>query len=373
MPVILLALLCILAPVAARAQTPCDTPPTSDDWPVATPEALGLDPATLCAVAPRLASWPQSDIHAVLVIRHGKLAYEHYFAGPDETLGRSAGTITFTAETKHDLRSIEKSVTALTLGIVLAQGRLPGLDAPILPQLPAYADLRSAEKDRITLRHLLTMSQGLAWDEDIPYTDPANSENQMDFAPDPVRYALSRPVAAPPGTIWNYSTASATIIAALLRQATGQPLDALARAELFTPLGITDVEWAHLPSGQVSPYGLRMRPRDLAKLGQLVLNHGAWNGKQIVPADWIEAATSPQIQGQQLYFYGFQFWLGRSFVQGKQVDWSAAVGLGGQRLFIVPALGLVVLVHAGLYNSPLQGAVPLIILNRFVLAAVKTP
>ena len=116
-----------------------------------------------------------------------------------------------------------------------------------------------------------------------------------------------------------------------------------------------------------------MRPRDLAKLGQLVLNHGAWNGKQIVPADWIEAATSPQIQGQQLYFYGFQFWLGRSFVQGKQVDWSAAVGLGGQRLFIVPALGLVVLVHAGLYNSPLQGAVPLIILNRFVLAAVKTP
>jgi len=90
-----------------------------------------------------------------------------------------------------------------------------------------------------------------------------------------------------------------------------------------------------------------------------------------VPADWIAAATSPQINGQGLYFYGYQFWLGRSFVQGRAIDWAAGVGYGGQRLFVVPALDLVVLVHAGLYSSPLQASVPLTILNRYVLEAAR--
>jgi CubicO group peptidase (beta-lactamase class C family) len=246
------------------------------------------------------------------------------------------------------------------------------VDQAVLPQFPDYADLRSPQRDQITLRHLLTMSQGLAWDEDLPYSNPANSEIRMDSSSDPVRYALSQPIVTPPGAVYNYSGGSATIIAALLRKSTGQTLDALARTELFEPLGITDFEWTHFASGDpVAASGLRMRPRDLAKIGQLVLDHGAWNGKQIVPADWIAAATSPQINGQQLYFYGYQFWLGRSLLQGREIDWAAGVGYGGQRLFIVPALDLVVLVHAGLYSSSMQSSVPLGILNRYVLAAVR--
>jgi CubicO group peptidase (beta-lactamase class C family) len=378
MPAILLVLLFVLAPLAANAQSnpkpSCGSPAVAEDgWQVASPDAVGLDPATICGIGPRFKAWAAADIHSVLVIRDGKLVYEQYFSGADEKLGEPAGIVTFDAATKHDLRSIEKSVAALVLGIILKQGRMAGIDAPVLPQLPEYADLRSPLKDQITLRHLLTMSQGLAWNEDLPYNDPANSETQMDFSPDPVRYALSQPVEAPPGTVWNYSTGSVTILAALLRKATGQPLDALARTELFEPLGITDFEWAHLPSGDLAPYGLRMRPRDLAKLGQLVLNHGAWKGKQIVPADWIATATSPQINGQQLYFYGFQFWLGRSLVRGQEIDWAAGVGYGGQRLFIVPALDLVVLIHAGLYTSSMQSWVPLIVLNRYVLEAVNRP
>jgi CubicO group peptidase (beta-lactamase class C family) len=378
MPALLLVLLFVLAPLAANAQSNpepgCGPPAVAEDgWQVASLDAVGLDPATICGIGPRFKAWATADIHSVLVIRHGKLVYEQYFTGADEKLGEAAGIVTFDAATKHDLRSIEKSVAALVLGIILKQGRMTGIDAPVLPQLPEYADLRSPQKDQITLRHLLTMSQGLAWNEDLPYSDPENSETQMDVSPDPVRYALSQPVVAPPGTVWNYSTGSVTILAALLRKATGQPLDALARAELFEPLGITDYEWAHVPSGDLAPYGLRMRPRDLAKLGQLVLNHGAWNGKQIVPADWLAAATSPQINAQQLYFYGFQFWLGRSLVRGQEIDWAAGVGYGGQRLFIVPALDLVVLIHAGLYTSSMQSWVPLIVLNRYVLEAVNGP
>ena len=117
--------------------------------------------------------------------------------------------------------------------------------------------------------------------------------------------------------------------------------------------------------------GLRMLPRSLIKLGQLVLNRGAWDGKQIVSPAWIDASITPQIQGPQLYFYGYQWWLGRSLVNQHQVDWAVGYGLGGQRLFVLPQLDMVVLVMAGLYHSDTQSVGPLVALNRFALAAVR--
>ena len=86
-------------------------------------------------------------------------------------------------------------------------------------------------------------------------------------------------------------------------------------------------------------------------------------------ASYVDAAIAPQINGQGLFFYGYQFWLGRSFVSEREIDWAAAVGLGGQRIFVVPALDLVAVVTAGLYNDNLQGSVPFVILNRYVLPA----
>ena len=147
----------------------------------------------------------------------------------------------------------------------------------------------------------------------------------------------------------------------------------LAHDLLFAPLGIEEVEWVRFPAtGEpIAASGLRLLPRDFAKIGQLVLAHGAWQGKQIAPAAFVEEATTPHINGQQLYFYGYQFWLGRSFVHGREIDWSAAVGLGGQRIFIVPALDLVTVVNAGLYHSPMQASVPLMLLNRYVLPAAR--
>jgi CubicO group peptidase (beta-lactamase class C family) len=379
MPAIVIALLLLLAPLAVHAQSgpppDCGTPvATEDGWQVATPETAGFDPATLCGIGRRFKSWTEANVHAVLVIRHGKLVYERYFTGADERLGHSLGTVAFDAATRHDLRSITKSVTALLLGIAIGKGLIAGVDQPVLGQFPEYADLRSPENDRITLPDFLTMSQGLTWNEDISYTDPANSEIQMDNAPDPLRYIFSRPTETRSGQMFNYSGASAVIIGRLLRRATGQPLDQFARAELFEPLGITDFGWGSMASGEpAAASGLRLRPRDLAKIGQLVLDHGAWHGKQVVPADWIAAATAPHINASLLWFYGYQFWLGRSFLHGRELDWVEGRGLGGQRLYIVPDLDLVVLVHAGLYRSAIQGAVPLTVLNRFVLQALKEP
>jgi CubicO group peptidase (beta-lactamase class C family) len=182
---------------------------------------------------------------------------------------------------------------------------------------------------------------------------------------------LSQEVVAPAGEVYNYSGGSAALIQAVLKEATGKALDILAHDLLFAPLGIEQVEWVRYPAtGEpVAASGLRLLPRDFTKLGQLVLAHGAWQGEQVVPALFVEQATTPHINGPQLYFYGYQFWLGRSFVQGREIDWSAAVGLGGQRIFVVPALDLVAVVNAGLYRSRMQAWVPLVVLNRYVLTA----
>ncbi|HEX3860876.1 MAG TPA: serine hydrolase [Stellaceae bacterium] len=358
------------APAWAQDAAGCGSPPVrSDGWLVAAPEQAGMDAKILCGIGPRFAAWPDANAHAVLVARHGKLVYERYFAGADQIWGQPIGTVTYDAEKRHDLRSITKSVTSLLVGIALDHGWLKSLDAPVLSFLPEFSDLSDPDKEHITLRHLLTMSSGLAWDESRPYSDPTNSERQMDAAADPYRYALAQPMAAPPGTIYNYCGCSAALLEDIIQQTASRPLDGIAKEFLFDPLGISDVEWTRFPNGDVLAHGgLRLRARDLAKLGQLVLKRGDWNGRRIVSTAWIDQATAPQINGESIYFYGYQWWLGRSLIARKEIDWIAGFGYGGQRLYIVPKQDLVVVVYSGAYGAP--PLVGNIVLNQYVLPAL---
>lgn len=358
---------------AACAQTACGVPVDQPDgWATAAPASVGLDPDRLCKLGQRFEEWKEADVHAILVARHGKLVFERYYSGLDQRWGAPPAQVAFGPKVPHDLRSITKSVVALLTGVAIDKGWVKDVDQPVLSLLPEYADLSTPEKQRITLRSLLTMSAGLEWSEDRPYDDPANSETRMDESVDPCRFVLEQPVAYPAGSVWTYSGGSAALIACVLRRATGKSLDELARAALFEPLGVTSADWARYPrTGEpVAASGLRLAPRDTLKFGQLVLDKGAWQGKPVVPASWIEAATTPQINGPGAIFYGYQFWLERSLVAGREIDWIAGVGYGGQRLFIVPSLDLTVLVHAGLYASRMQEWVGTVVLNRYVLPAV---
>ena len=363
----------LMACGAVRAESACGVPnERPDGWETAAPASVGVDPEALCKLARRFADWREANIHAILAARRGKLIFEQYYPGSDQHWGASTADVAFGPSVPHDLRSITKSVVALLLGVAIDKGWVHDIDQPVLSLLPDYADLRTPEKERITLRHLLTMSSGLAWSEDLPYADPANSETRMDTSTDPCRFVLEQPVSYSPGAVWTYSGGSAALIACVLRKATGKTIDDLARANLFDPLGISDVDWARYPKtgDPVPASGLRLLPRDTLKFGQLVLDKGAWRGKQIVPASWIETAVTPQINGPGSAFYGFQFWLERSLIAGHEVDWIGGVGYGGQRLYIVPSLDLTVLVHAGLYASPMQQWIGNVVLNRFVLPAV---
>ena len=368
-----IAILLCLAPATAAAESGCAAPrDLGDGWRIAAPAEQGLDPALLCAIGPRFEAWTQANAHAVLVVRHGVLVYERYFAGEDEAWGWPLGRVAFDAATKHELRSITQSVTSLVVGIAVERGWIKDLDTPVFSYFPEHADLRTPEKDRLTVRHLLTMSAGFAWNENLPYSNPANSERLMTMAKDRVRFILEQPLAAPPGTVYNYSGGATELLSAILLKTSGRSLDAIAKEALFEPLGIAELFWVRYPDGQpVAASGLRLRPRDIAKIGQLVLMRGAWQGKQIVPAAWIADAIAPQINGDGLFFYGYQFWLGRSLVGRREIDWAAGVGYGGQRLFIVPSQDLVVVVTAGLYRQAFQWAVGSTVLNRHVLPAVK--
>jgi CubicO group peptidase (beta-lactamase class C family) len=363
-----------LAQDARPAPATCGAPvATEDGWSIATPAESGFDPAALCQWSEQRIATPRDNIHALLLVRHGKLVFEQYFTGDDEQWGRPLGQVTYDRTMLHDMRSVSKTVTSLLVGIALAQQQLASLDQSIFDFFPEYPDLRTPDKMRITLRHLLTMAMGLDWDETrTPYSDPNNSERRMNRAVDPYRYVLSEPVVTPPGAKYNYSGGATALLGAVVHKATGQRLDEFARTVLFEPLGITDVDWVQLPNGEpAAASGLRLKPRDVAKIGQLVLAHGLWHGRQIVPRDYLDEATAPQIQGAGVFFYGYQMWVGRSLVHKREIDWAAGVGLGGQRVFVIPSLDLVVVMTAGLYTSPLQGTLILDILNDVVLPAVR--
>jgi CubicO group peptidase (beta-lactamase class C family) len=344
------------------------------DWIIADPEGAGLRREPLRDLAAWLDSVGQANIHSVLVARHGKLAFEHYRAGEDECWGEPLGTVAHGPDSKHDLRSVTKSVVSLLFGIALDRKLIRDIDDPVIDWFPQYSDLRTPEKERITLRYLLTMSAGLEWNENVPFSNPKNSEMRMISSADQYRYVLEQPVAAPGGQVWNYNSGGTLLLEAVVAKAAGGALDQVAHEFLFEPLGIADFAWTkNSISGIPEVGGLRLRSRDLAKIGQLVLNGGAWHGRQIVSQKWVQESTAAHIGPAHLtYFYGYQWWLGRSLIAGREVPWICAMGHGGQRIFAAPTLDLVAVVTGGLYADPVNGLLPLILFNRYVLRAVAS-
>jgi CubicO group peptidase (beta-lactamase class C family) len=372
------AMLLLAASVTARGQTSmaCGTPtPLDDGWTIASPESVGLDSARLCTIAARLKEI-EANVHAVVIVRHGKLVFERYFSGPDERWD-VAGQYDFDATTKHDMRSASKSMISLLVGIAIDRKLIASAEEPVVKFFPECAAVKSPGWDQVTLRHLLTMSSGMQWDENRGWNDPKNDELHLGIEPDPIRYILSKPIAKPPDAVWTYNGGGTDLLGGILERVSGKPLEAFAREVLFQPLGITDFEWRNYPrNGKVaSAVGLRVRPRDAAKIGQLVLNRGAWGGKQIVSPDWIEQSVRPRFQAigyfSGLFFYGQQWWLGRSIAREKEVKWIAAMGSGGQRLFIVPDRDLVVMTSSGLYFRPGQGDGALDMMTNYILPAVR--
>jgi len=339
-------------PVYADPRDSRGVPVARDDgWPVVSvnDETL-VDRDALCGIADRLVA-SNANVHAVLVARGGKLVFERYFKGSDEINGLRVGSVTFDADTPHNIKSATKSVASLALGIAIDRGLIRSVNEPIFSFFPELSDLRSPEKERIQLVHALTMTMGLKWVEAVPSNEDDNDESRMHMASDPCRYVLGLPATAQPGQEYFYNTGALTLVSAIIRKTTGRTLDEFARETLFQPLGITSVEWVRVKGDSDAGGGLRLRPRDMAKIGQLVLAGGRWNNSQIVSTAWIETSMAPKIEATSGQFYGYLWFLGRSLPHGREVHWAGALGRGGQSIRVVPELDLVVVVTAGYYQD----------------------
>jgi len=349
---------------------PCALPQADAEWSVSAPEAAGFDAEALCRVLREVAAGTD-NIHAIVVERRGALVAELYRSGRDRPLSVRYGfnnlfgvPTHFDADTLHDTRSVSKSVVSLLFGIALAKGRVPSVDTSVLELQPAVSP-PWAGLHRVTIAQLLSMSSGLDWAEwgrGLMTSD----EIRLYWKFDQDRFALERPLAAEPGKTFNYNGGGTTVLANALVRLSGKPLTELAREDLFAPLGIKHFEWTEDVHGRALPFaGLRLRPRDMLKLGRLVNSRGMWRGRQVVPADWIAESLRPRVSTGMKFLslngkpmaYGYQWWLGQVAWGGRELDWAIALGNGGERIFVVPDLELSVVLTAGDYDEvPIHGA-----------------
>jgi CubicO group peptidase (beta-lactamase class C family) len=320
------------------------------EWPAATPESQNLSSSVLAGYHDRIAAGEFGQVHSLLVIRHGFLVSEAYFREWD-------------GDDLHPAFSVTKSVTSALVGIARGQGEMPELDTPVRTLLPEYAFVAnpSPAKNAITLDDVLTMRAGLEWNEfGYGYTDPRNPVREMHASLDWLKFVLDLPMAWWPGTHYNYSTGYTTLLAGVLRNTTGMEASEYAALHLFGPLGIAAWDWNHSPRGLTDTGGgLSLRPRDMAKFGQLFLQQGLWRGAPVVPADWVALSTMAHVDLGGGWGYGYQ-WRRMPGTPGDNSSFPFAWGWGGQFVFVVPAVDMVVVSTAGNYLNEAGGALSFI-------------
>jgi len=349
---------------------------TDDGWQTASLVDVGIDPIKISRMlgfiyhgdksGDSLSRWDgefkYQNIHGILIVKDGLLVFEEYFYH-------------YYRENRHNLASVTKSITSLLVGAAIDQGYLDGVEEKVLPYFPEYLPLQQSDerKESITVEDLLTMRHGLACDD----WDPASpAYYKKDFPwdqPDAIKAILNMAMEALPGSQYSYCSPSTVILGAILAKATGMSVPRFAEQYLLDPLGAGFSTWMSLPGGYTDTAGSsEMRPRDMARVGLLVLRNGNWNGEQIIPEDWIRRSTQEQVS---LEFneawgngYGYLWWLSDVQIGSTPVHSFAASGFGGQVIAVFPDLDMVIVITGGNYEND-EGQ-PFQIMERFILPAV---
>ena len=332
------------------------------EWAQSTPEKVALDEGTLASLDADLKSGRYPLVDSFAVFRCGKEVfarkYPHDYAqiyGKEaKTRGPLNARLTgpynyfdpawhpyYHGTELHSMQSVSKTVSSVIIGIAMLRGDFKaGLDTPVLKYFDV-ARVKNVDerKRRMTLRHVLTMTAGLAWTEDVPYDDPRSDSSLMEATDDWVQYVIDKPMAAEPGTVFDYSSGVSELLAHIFLKETGQDIDSYGEKYLFKPLRIEHF-WKKTPMGVVDTEGgLYLRGEDLAKIGYLYLHDGAWNGKQMVSKEWVAESVAPFIQAEEDYKYGYKWWL-LPRKDSQQFVWMAR-GFGGQNLMVFPEEGLI--------------------------------
>jgi CubicO group peptidase (beta-lactamase class C family) len=310
-----------------------------DGWPTGSLAQAHIEPemiAQLMHSILRQSGDPGSNItHGILMARHGRIVLEEYFWG-------------YRAELAHGISSCTKSLTSMLAGIASDRGQLELADY-VYMHFGDYPDTRwIKEQYQITVEQLLSMDAGVDWNEDVPYDDPRNSTRPLLETDDPTSFILSRPLASEPGATFKYNSALPMLAGTLLTRVVHEPIERFAARNLLGPLGIKNYRWVRSRDGSVlAAGGFSMLPRDMLKLGQLMLNGGAWRNHRILSEAWVRTSTARHTPADQ-YAYGMYWHL----ITPTQWQWSGqsgylAAGQGGQFIIVIPQLDLVAVITSG--------------------------
>ncbi|MEQ6119771.1 serine hydrolase [Reichenbachiella sp. MALMAid0571] len=309
-----------------------------DGWETGSLQSLEVDSTLIYALFNKL-QIEEHKVHSVLLVKHGKIIIEEYFGGNS-------------VEVSHDLRSVTKSIISILMGIAIDKGFVGSVDDPISKYIEKPGPNKNLDdrKKSITIKHLLTMSTGLDcndWDK-----KSKGQEDKIYKKDDWLQYFMDLPLVNEPGAVSNYCTMCAVMTAEIISRTSGMTIDEFAKQYLFIPLGITTVNWGHTSNKVVMPSGKRlyMTARDMAKIGQLLLNNGTWNEEQIVPDEWLRQSTTSRtkITGMD---YGYLWWIIPFKVNDKTIKAYAATGNGGQYIMVFPESDMVAVFTGGAYNS----------------------
>ena len=334
------------------------------DWPIAAPHSQLMNTDSLRAFDEAIASGKYGHVDAMIVTRHGKLVYQKKYAHDyDKIYGDAAakrGGLNqldpgsqynyynpwwhpfYRRGELHSLQSVTKTITSVLIGVATARKEFPDLSTTVL----SFFDTTQVSniddrKRKLTIRHLLTMTAGFEWNENLSYSDPRNDCTQMEASFDWIKFVIDKPMAAEPGQSFNYNSGASQLLSYIFRHATGKDIEEYASLYLFSPLGINQYFWKRIPTGLADTEGgLYLAATDLAKIYYLYLKDGNWNGKQLVTAEWVKASVTPAITVGRAVKYGYKWWLYEYGNDNQKFVWAGS-GFGGQLPIIIPEYDIV--------------------------------
>lgn len=331
---------------------------TDDGWEVSSLASQNIDASRIENLVRNIQKDP-GNLHSVLIIRNNRLVLESYFNG-------------WSRDRLHDLRSASKSVNSILVGIAIDKNYIADVHQTVLDFFPEYESFRNELKDKIEIEHVLTMTSGLKWNQSTyPNEDDRNDEGVMERGDNWLRYVLSRDMAQTPGKTFVYNSGCSVLLAGIIKKSTGDHADVFAEKHLFNPLGITNYFWRKQSDGLCNAaWGLSLRPRDMAKIGQLFLDNGKWKGNQVISADWVSASTTtfPGTERDN-DGYGYQWWTTKYTINNVERWTFSAAGNGGQYIFVIPDMNAVVVFTGGNY-APRNQHQPFVFLRNIILPAM---
>jgi CubicO group peptidase (beta-lactamase class C family) len=311
---------------------------TNDGWETSSLIKEGIDSKYFERLMVDIFGGAYKDIHSIVVVKNGNLVFEEYFSGNHRN-------------SMHVMASATKSVTSILVGIALDKKMITNVNRKTYELLAnCKGNKWIDERYEITLKDLLTMTAGIEWlgsDSHIPLSDPRNDASRLYHSYDPIKYTLEKQLIEQPGSRYNYSTGVSTVLGEIIKEASGLKPDEFAAKFLFDPLGIQDHKWFIYPNGTIDTGGgLFLRSRDMAKIGYMMLKKGKWNGNQIVSEEWVNESTKAHVKkngkvtmGSE---YGYQWHHGKLRIGNQNIESFFAQGLGGQYIFILPSIDMVV-------------------------------